>query len=92
MLKNRPTVTQGDFRACDAYDLGDQLDQIQTPTLILVGEQDKMTPLRFSEELAESISGAEMKVIPRAGHMVILEQPERVAEGIRSFLEGVPLE
>lgn len=91
MLKNRPTVMQGDFRACDAYDLGDQLDQIQTPTLILVGEQDKMTPLRFSEELAEGISGAELNVIPRAGHMVILEQPEQVAEGIRSFLEGVPL-
>ena len=91
MLKNRPTVMQGDFRACDAYDLADQLVQIQTPTLILVGEQDKMTPLRFSEELADGISGAELKVIPRAGHMVVLEQPERAAEGIRSFLEGVPL-
>ena len=82
---------QGDFRACDAYDLADQLDQVQTPTLILVGEQDKMTPLRFSEELAEGISGAQLKVIPRAGHMVVLEQPERVTEWIRSFLEGVPL-
>ena len=91
MLKNRPTVMQGDFRACDAYNLADQLDQIQTPTLILVGEQDKMTPLRFSEELAEGIPGAELTVIPRAGHMVALEQPKRVAEGIRSFLEGVPL-
>jgi pimeloyl-ACP methyl ester carboxylesterase len=91
MLKNRPTVMQGDFRACDAYDLTDQLDQVQTPTLILVGEQDKMTPLRFSEELAEGISGSKLKVIPRAGHMVVLEQSERVTEWIRSFLEEVPL-
>ncbi|MCJ7717738.1 MAG: alpha/beta hydrolase [Anaerolineales bacterium] len=91
MLKNRPTVLQGDFRACDAYNLSDQLDRVQSPTLILVGDQDKMTPLRFSEELVEGIPGAELKVIPQAGHMVVLEKPGQVAEEMRGFLERVPL-
>jgi pimeloyl-ACP methyl ester carboxylesterase len=90
MLKNRPTVLGGDFRACDAYDLSEQLDQVKSPTLILVGEEDKMTPMRFAEGLREGIRDAELQVIPGAGHMAPLEQPRKTADLIREFLEKVP--
>jgi len=90
MLKNRPTVLGGDFRACDAYDLSEQLDQVKAPTLILVGEEDKMTPMRFAEGLREGIRDAELQVIPGAGHMAPLEQPGKTADLIREFLEKVP--
>ncbi len=90
MLKNRPTVLGGDFRACDAYDLSEQLYRVKAPTLILVGEEDKMTPMRFAEGLREGIRDAELQVIPGAGHMAPLEQPNKTADLIREFLEKVP--
>ncbi len=90
MLNNRPSVLGGDFRACDAYDLSEQLDQVMAPTLILVGEEDKMTPMRFAEGLREGIRDAELQVIPGAGHMAPLEQPGKTADLIREFLEKVP--
>lgn len=89
MLKTRPSVLAGDFRACDKFDLSGQLAEIQVPTLVLVGGEDKMTPERFSEELAEGIPGAELNVIPAAGHMLPLEQPEAVAAALRGYLKRV---
>ncbi len=91
MLKTRPSVLQGDFRACDAFDLRGRLDQVQTPALIIVGELDKMTPLRFSEELERVIQDAEMVVLPQTGHMVPLEKPQSTAELVRTFLKKVLL-
>ena len=91
MLKTIPSVLQGDFRACDAFDLRGRLDQVQTPALIIVGELDKMTPLRFSEELERVIQDAEMVVLPQTGHMVPLEKSQNTAELVRTFLKKVSL-
>ncbi|MFL7813904.1 MAG: alpha/beta fold hydrolase [Anaerolineales bacterium] len=88
MLETRPSVLAGDFLACDAVDLRSELAGISLPTLVLVGENDKMTPLKYSEELAVEISGAELQVIRGAGHMLPLEAPERVEEALRMFLES----
>jgi pimeloyl-ACP methyl ester carboxylesterase len=89
MLKNRPSVLAGDFRACDTFDLSQHVGEIQVPTLILVGDEDKMTPVSFSEELAAGIPGAELAVISGAGHMLPLEQPDQVVKVIREFLARV---
>jgi pimeloyl-ACP methyl ester carboxylesterase len=86
MLNTRPSVMVGDFRACDRFDLSEHLGKIQVPTLVLVGDEDKMTPERFSEGLAEGIPDAEMMVISGAGHMLPLEQPNEVARVVRGFL------
>jgi len=91
MLKIRPSVLQGDFRACDAFNLSGQLDQVQAPALIVVGELDKMTPQRFSEELEGGIHDAELVVLPQTGHMVPLEKPQSTANLVRTFLKKVPL-
>jgi pimeloyl-ACP methyl ester carboxylesterase len=89
MLKLRPSVLAGDFRACDLVDQSENLDQLQVPSLVLVGNEDKMTPIRFSEELAGGIKTAELKVIPGGGHMLPLEQPEVVTREVREFMEKV---
>ena len=89
MLRTRPSVMVGDFRACDRFDLSDQLNEVRVPTLVLVGNEDKMTPERFAEGLAEGIPNAELVVIQGAGHMLPLELPDEVAEVMRSFLERV---
>jgi pimeloyl-ACP methyl ester carboxylesterase len=89
MLQSRPSVLTADFRACDAFDLSGELGKVRVPTLVLVGEEDKMTPLRFSEELQDGIQGAELELVSGAGHMLPLEKPEEVADRLRSFLEKV---
>jgi pimeloyl-ACP methyl ester carboxylesterase len=89
MLKNRPSVLAGDFRACDKFDLSGKLEEVQVPTLVLVGDEDKMTPERFAEGLAGGIPDTELTVIRGAGHMLPLEQPDQVASVVRGFLERV---
>ncbi len=89
MLKIRPSVLEADFRACDAYDLSEKLEKIKPPTMILVGEEDKMTPLRFSEELRDGISESELQVVQGAGHMLPLEKPGEVAKHTRVFMDKV---
>lgn len=78
-LETRPSVLGGDFQACDAFDMREQIHLIKTPTLVLCGDQDLMTPLRFSQYLARNLPNATLEVIHDAGHMVILEQPQEVA-------------
>jgi len=89
MLKLRPSVLAGDFRACDHVDQSGDLDQVQAPTLVLVGDEDKMTPLHYSEMLVEGIKESELKVIKASGHMLPLEQPKVVAKQVRSFIDRI---
>ncbi len=75
--------------ACDAFDETERIEQIRQPVLVICGNEDRMTPLRQSQYLAEHIPGAVLKTIPDAGHMVMLEKPQPVADILRGFLEGV---
>jgi len=89
MLKLRPSVVAGDFRACDLLDMSGELDQIKVPTMIMVGDEDKMTPIRFAEELAEGIPGSKLEVVKASGHMMAIEQPDVVTKKVRDFMEEV---
>lgn len=86
LLAMDPAVVEGDYRACDAFDVMDRLGEIRAPTLVIGGTADRMTPIKYAEYLAAHIPGAELVRIEGAGHMVMLEQPEAVAEAVRSFL------
>ena len=86
MLRNRPEVLWGDFSACDKFDVRDRLGEIRLPTLILVGEYDQLTPLKFSQFLAENIPGSEIELIPQAGHMVFLEQHRAFNQAVLRFM------
>jgi pimeloyl-ACP methyl ester carboxylesterase len=89
MLKLRPSVLAGDFRACDLVDQIQDLGKVMVPTLVLVGDEDKMTPIRFSEQLKEGIDNVEMIVIKGSGHMLPLELPEETARNVRGFMDRV---
>ena len=86
MAEIEPGVLHRDLLACDRFNLIERLSEIQVPTLVLCGEEDRLTPAKYSHFLAEHIPGAELRLIPRAGHMVALEQPEVVAKTIRRFM------
>ena len=89
MAETRSSVLHGDFIACNSFDETDRIGQIHQPTLIVCGSEDRMTPLRQSQFLAERIPGATLKTIPDAGHMVMLEKPQPVADAMLGFLAGV---
>jgi pimeloyl-ACP methyl ester carboxylesterase len=54
----------------------------QVPVTVLTGEQDRLIPAWLSEDLAASIPGANLVVVPGAGHAIILERPDIVTEEI----------
>jgi pimeloyl-ACP methyl ester carboxylesterase len=86
----RPSVLYGDLIASEQFDFNEQLTEIRLPTLVLCGEEDRITPLRYSQLLARIIPGAILQIIPQAGHMVMLEQPDLVAKSLVAFLEKIP--
>ena len=63
------------------------LTGIHCPTLVLVGDQDAITPPPLSEDLQRGIKGAELVVIPNAGHMSNMEQPQAFNRALSHFLE-----
>jgi pimeloyl-ACP methyl ester carboxylesterase len=86
----RPTLFHGDLRASDQFDATTCLDVIRSPVLVVCGTGDQLTPRRFSENLAEQIPGAALQTIDGAGHLVMLEQPQRVAGLLSVFLKVIP--
>lgn len=65
------------------------LPTIRVPTLILVGEEDVVTPPEVAQEMAAGIPGARLVQIPRAGHLANLEAPDAFNEAVRAFLSEV---
>jgi len=63
------------------------LPGIEIPTLILVGEGDVITPPEIAREMADMIEWASLTVVPDSGHLSTLEQPDRVAQAMRLWLE-----
>jgi pimeloyl-ACP methyl ester carboxylesterase len=91
MLGIRPPVLLGDLMACNEFDVTSQLDKIKAPTLIICGAEDQMTPLKFSELLQTGIANSQLHVLDNAGHMVMLEQPDAVANLLKRFIDNIPL-
>jgi pimeloyl-ACP methyl ester carboxylesterase len=66
-----------------------RLADVNVPTLVMVGEEDVTLPPKYAEEIAAGIAGARLVVIPGAGHLAALEQPEFVTEEICRFLHAL---
>jgi pimeloyl-ACP methyl ester carboxylesterase len=62
---------------------------ITVPTLVLVGEDDEITPPSAAEAMAEAIPGARLVVVPAAGHLTNLENPEAFNEAVGGFLASL---
>ena len=78
-----------DFMACDRFDVLSELESISTPVLIVCGEEDILTPPRYSQLMSEKIPNAKLFVVPKSGHMVMLEQPEIVGDSISQFMNDL---
>jgi 3-oxoadipate enol-lactonase len=78
------TVALGDFTACSKFDSVDWIGSIQTPTIVCCGDQDKMTPPKLNQRLAESL-GCHYSEYPETGHMIQLEQTQSLADELSDF-------
>lgn len=71
-------------------DVRDRLRDIVQPTLVLVGELDHETPVRYSELLHRGIAQSALRVLPGIGHLTPAEAPERFNAALVSFLTTTP--
>jgi aminoacrylate hydrolase len=69
-----------------AHDAFARLGDIRPPVLVVCGSDDFCTPLHMSEEIADAIPGAELKILPGAGHFVYIEQEQRFFDAVRAFV------
>lgn len=72
--------------AIRAYDARPRLPEVRTPTLVLVGAEDVLTPVHQAIEIADLIPGARLTVLPRGGHAMVIEYPDDTVAAIRDFL------
>jgi pimeloyl-ACP methyl ester carboxylesterase len=64
------------------------LGAIRCPTLVLVGEQDALTPPDRAAEITNAIPNARQVVVPECGHLSTLEQPRVVTDTLSAFLQN----
>lgn len=62
------------------------LGDIQVPTLVGVGESDKLTPPELAEEMAAGIAGSELVRFPDSAHLPTMENPSAVVEAMKAWL------
>ena len=67
----------------------DQLSEINIPVLIMVGEEDKITPIAAAQQMHEKILNSKLEIIQQAGHLSNLENPTAFNTHLVSFLELV---
>jgi pimeloyl-ACP methyl ester carboxylesterase len=63
------------------------LGRIGCPTLVLVGEDDEVTPPERAAEIANGINGARLVTVPQCGHLSTLEQPAEVTRALLAWLQ-----
>jgi pimeloyl-ACP methyl ester carboxylesterase len=72
------------------HDCRDSLAALDLPALVVVGSHDLLTPPRQSREIAALVPGAELIVLPDAGHMLMLERREALERALLDFADRLP--
>lgn len=84
-----PTSLEGyeaQAQAIRVYDSRPRLPEVTTPTMVLVGAEDVLTPVHQSVEIASLIPNASLTVLPRGGHGMAIEYVDDTVRAIREFL------
>jgi pimeloyl-ACP methyl ester carboxylesterase len=89
VLSTRPETYLADFRACNGFDVMPRLGEIRVPTLVINGDADRLTPLKYGEYLATNIPGAVLKILHGVGHLAMLERPNQLNAVITSFIQSL---
>jgi len=71
------------------HDTRERLGEISAPTLVIVGKEDIITPVKCSEELARGIPNAKLIILGEGGHMVNVEKAADFNQAVLGFLAEV---
>ncbi|GIK38358.1 MAG: alpha/beta hydrolase [Chloroflexota bacterium] len=80
----------GNFKLVRQADLRPHLSRLQTPTLVITGDQDRVVPPRQAELLARYAPHAKLVIIPQSGHLPFDEQPELFAAAVVEYVKPLP--
>ena len=86
LMRCRPEVLYADFLACDRFDLMNEVEKIDLPTLVLCGDEDELTPVKYSQFLHSRIKHSKIEILPNAGHMVMMESPQIFNEKVGEYI------
>lgn len=84
-----PSVELNDLKACDQFDVMNEVQNINLPTLVICGDQDTMTPVKYANYLSENIPGAQKVIVPGASHFVQLQKYKQVNASIEEFVASL---
>jgi pimeloyl-ACP methyl ester carboxylesterase len=81
------------YSALSEHDEAEALAQLEgVPTVVLVGDRDRLTPKRHAERLAELVPHAELRVLEGCGHMLGYEATDEVVSALWSVVEAAQAE
>jgi 3-oxoadipate enol-lactonase len=71
-------------------DISSEVGKIAVPTLVLAGDRDNVDSMEQQQrEVVGRIAGARLEIVPESGHLIPVDQPERITEAIRGFVAGL---
>ncbi|MHA1927923.1 MAG: alpha/beta fold hydrolase [Candidatus Thorarchaeota archaeon] len=85
--KCKPAIIRRDFAACNGFDIMNRISGISLPTLVVVGAQDIMTPVKYSKYLHDKFPNSTLHIIEKAGHSVMLEQPHEFNAHVKDWMK-----
>lgn len=74
------------FLACNNFDTMEEIAGIKMDTMVIVGAEDRLTPVKYAQFLHDRLENATLEVIGEAGHMVMLEQWGTFSDRVNRFL------
>ena len=85
--RSGPGVLFHDMRACNEYASGtDKASKVTCPALLILGAEDRLTPVRSTRALQEAIPSPVVEVLPGAGHTIMVEAPNAMLDALHKVL------
>lgn len=91
MMKCKGQIASSDYEACNGFDVRQKLATISVPTLIMVGEEDKLTPVPWSTYMKENIPKSKIIIMKESSHLPMLEKPADFNRHLSEFVTSLPL-
>jgi len=88
LIEQTPAASLGfDLAACDAYgNAANAARRVACPVLLLLGRDDRMTPTAKGAAFAKNFPQARVRILPDAGHMMMVEQPSLTLDSFKTIL------
>ena len=85
--QGKPGALFNDLAACNDYKTGIEAAQrIKCPTMLILGQHDLLTPVRFAKQLASHIHNAQIRILRRTGHTIMSEKPDALLDALIEIL------